>query len=98
MASDENYVVMDQGQYRLWSVEALCLQLLISEKSQRPCAACSPPPSHVVQGEIRLRALDWEGISRVLNEAAANHPSLSQCSSHLHINPICQNQNPEKKS
>lgn len=98
MASDEKYVVMDQEQYRLWSVEALCLNSSSLGKSQKPCAVPSPPPSHLVQGEIRLRALDWEGVSWVLNEATAYHPSLSQCSSHLHINPICQNQNPEKKS
>lgn len=73
-----------------------------SSSSPRKEAACCQrlsvapfPPAFPPQGS---GALTVKTISRLLNKAAANHPSLHQCSSNLHINPTCQNQEPPKSS
>lgn len=95
MASDKKNVVMDHTDSGVWKPFAS------NSSSLGKGQSCVQPLPHQLPTWSREREgsgpLTGKVFSRVLNEAAANHPSFSQCSSHLHINPICQNQNPEKK-
>lgn len=65
-----------------------------------PEAVCSPLPSRLPTWARERQGtgpLTVKVFSRVLYEAAANHPSLSQCSSNLHKNTESESHHPPKK-